>query len=98
LIKYHRSHLLIAIALFVCASVSSHPYLDAEDLCGLGGCPEASHTTGFSTACVAAVLAAAVATPAFRRFFERRWAAGLRRPTGPYLQPDTPPPRVSPGR
>jgi hypothetical protein len=97
LIKY-CSHLLIATALFVCASVSSHPYLDAEDLCGLGGCPEASHTTGFSTACIAAVLAAAVATPPFRRFFKRRWVGEHQRPNGPYLQPDTPPPRVSPSR
>jgi hypothetical protein len=93
-----RSYLLIAIALFVCACVSSHSYLDAEDLCGLGGCPDASHATGFSTACVAAVLAAAVATPAFRRSFKRRWVGGLRRPTGPDLSPDTPPPRVSPSR
>jgi hypothetical protein len=97
LIKY-RVHLLIAIALFVCAFVSSHPYLDAEDLCGLGGCPDASHATGSSAACVAAVLAAAVATPAFRRFFKRRRVAGHLWPAGPYLSPDTPPPRVSPSR
>lgn len=97
LINY-RVHLLIAIAFFVCVFVSSHPYLDAEGHCGFGGCPDASHATGFSTACVAAVLVAAVATPSFPRFSKRRWAAEHQRPSGPYLSPDTPPPRVSPSR
>src|SRR5215218_8386108 len=96
----YRSQLLVALALLVFAFGSLHPFFDAAGLCGLGGCQKPvqsshdSHSGGSSTACVAAVLVAAVATPAFRRFSKRRRVTGLRRPTGPYLSPDTPPPRV----
>ena len=100
----YRPQLLVALALLVFAFGSLHPFLDAADLCGLGGCPEpsqsshVSHSGGSSTTCVAAVLAAAVTTPAFRRFSKRRWVTGLRRPTDSYLSPDTPPPQVSSSR
>ena len=65
----HRAHPLLALALIVCAFVALHPYLDAEGYCGLGGCPDASHSShaphsgGSSTACVAAVLVAILAGP-----------------------------------
>ena len=94
-----RAYLLTALAVFVFAFASFHAYFDAAGLCGLGGCPDASHTAdgshgaGFSTACVAAVLGASLAAHAFASFFGRR-ATEQRRPSATYLSPDTPPPRV----
>jgi hypothetical protein len=100
LLTKYRAHLLVALALFVCAFASLHPYFDAEGYCGLAGCPDpslsshASNGASYSTACLAAVLVAAVAAPIFGRFSWRRWLPDHRRPAEAYLSPDTPPPRV----
>jgi len=97
-----RVYVVVTLAVFVFAFASFHPYFDAAGFCGLGGCPDASHSShgshgaGFSTACMAAVLIASLATSAFGSFSGRRRAANQRRPAAAYLSPDTPPPRVLP--
>jgi hypothetical protein len=99
----YRAYLSIALAVLVFAFAAFHPCFDAAGFCGLGECPdaskssEASHTAGFPTDCVAAVLLFVLATAAFAAFSGRR-AANHRRPAAAFLSPDTPPPRVLPGR
>jgi hypothetical protein len=95
----YRAQLLVAMAVFVLAFSSFHFFFDATGLCGLGGCPEPSHSShaahsgGFSTACVAAVLVAFLLVPSLIPFSGRRRAAKHRRPAEAYPSPDTPPPR-----
>ena len=95
----YRAQLLVAMAVFVLAFSSFHFYFDATGMCGLGGCPEpshsshASHSGGSSTACVAAVLVTFLTVPSLVPFSGRRRAADHRCPAEAYPSPDTPPPQ-----
>ena len=89
--------LLVVLVVVVAAFSSSDPYLEGLNLCGHGGCPEASHVahSGSSGTCLAAVLAAAAVTgPAFFAALGLRRATRQRRPAEAVLAPDPPPPRV----
>lgn len=103
----YRTQLLIALAIVVFAFGSLDPYLDAASLCGLGGCPipvqssdvaPGGANTGFSGACMVAVLAFFLAASGFARSSGDGRAADQRRPSDAHLPPETPPPRLPESR
>lgn len=98
-----RRTYLVALAVLVAAFVALYPYLDGMDMCEVGECPYAAHSSygGSSSpaaaACVSAVLAASFAgVLAFVAFRGRRVVIDDSRPTQFHLSPDPPPPQLSP--
>lgn len=105
--RCYRTQLLVALAIVLFAFGTLDPYLDAEGLCGFAACPKPAQSMdvtpggansgangGFSGACLVAVLAFFLATPAFIRSSGGGRAAEDRRPADAYLPPETPPPRL----
>ncbi|HET7480940.1 MAG TPA: hypothetical protein VFJ72_15655 [Rubrobacteraceae bacterium] len=99
--KARRPRLFLLAALLA-AFIFFLPYLEATGSCGDPGCPQISQAHGpvsgeLAAAAIAAILAAAPATPVLAAALIGPRPASDRTPAQVYLSPDPGPPRLRTG-
>jgi cytochrome bd-type quinol oxidase subunit 2 len=95
-----RNRHLFALAVLVAVFVALYPYLGTMGMCDSGECPQIVHSasSGFSTACLIAVVL--VVVPVLRPVTAFGWrsATSVLRPIQVFSSPDPPPPQPLPSR
>jgi cytochrome bd-type quinol oxidase subunit 2 len=93
-LNLRRAH-LIMLAVLVAAFVALYPYLGSMGMCDSGECPQIVHSasSGFSTACLSAVVLVVVPMLLAVTAFGWRSTTSEVRPIEVFSSPDPPPPR-----